>query len=108
MKAVHIIIVFFCCAAILSCTKEVKFSDLNIQYKDRLVVDGNITAEKKEQSILLYHSSDISNTDSSLMESGAVVSITDDDTVINLNEKQKGVYVTNSSYAAKVNKTYIY
>ena len=107
MKAVHIIIILFCCTTILSCTKEVKISDLNIKYKDRLVVDGNITTEKKEQSILLYHSSDLSNTDSLLMESGAIVSITDGDTTINLTEKQKGVYVANSSYAAKVNKTYI-
>jgi len=106
MKAVHIIIILFCCAAILSCTKEVKFSYLNIKYKDRLVVDGNITTEKKEQRILLYRSSDISNTDSLMMESGAIVSITDGDTVINLTEKQKGVYVANSSYSAKVNKTY--
>jgi len=106
MKAVHIIIILFCCASILSCTKEVKLSDLNIQYKDCLVVDGNITTERKEQSILLYRSSDLSNTDSLLMESGAVVSITDGDTVISLTEKQKGVYVTNSSYAGKVNKTY--
>ena len=107
MKALHIIIILFCCTTILSCTKEVKISDLNIKYKDRLVVDGNITTEKKEQSILLYHSSNLSNTDSLLMESGAIVSITDGDTTINLTEKQKGVYVANSSYAAKVNKTYI-
>jgi hypothetical protein len=106
MKASHIVIILFCCAAIFSCTKEVNFSDLNIKYKDRLVVDGNITSEKKEQSILLYHSTDISNSDSTLMESGAVVSITDGDTVINLTEKQKGVYVSNSSYAGKANKTY--
>jgi hypothetical protein len=106
MKAVHIIITFFCCSVILSCTKEVKFSDLKIQYKDCLVVDGTISTERKGQSILLYHSSDLINTDSLLMESGAIVSITDGDTVINLFEKQKGVYVTNSSYAAKVNKTY--
>jgi hypothetical protein len=106
MKPTHIVIILFCFAAILSCTKEVNFSDLNIQYKDCLVVDGNITTEKKEQSILLYRSSDLSNTDSLLMESGAIVSITDGDTTINLTEKQKGVYVTNSSYAGKANKTY--
>ena len=106
MKAVRTIIILFCCITILSCTKEVKFSDLNIQYKDCLVVDGNITTEKKEQSILLYRSSDLSNPDSLLMESGAIVSITDGDTIINLTEKQKGVYVTKFSVAGKVNKTY--
>jgi hypothetical protein len=105
MKTIYIPILILS-STLLSCTENINYSDLNIQYVDRIVVDGTITTEPKEQTVLLYHSNDISKTDSSLMETEAVVSITDGDTILHLIEKQKGVYVTDISYAARVKKTY--
>jgi hypothetical protein len=107
MKIIFVpIVALFLSPFMLSCSEETDFADLNIRYIDRLVVDGMITSEKKEQTVLLYHSSDLSKTDTSLLESGAVLSINDSETTHYLIEKQKGVYVTNAGFAGKVDETY--
>jgi hypothetical protein len=107
MKIIYVFLIAFPISSLmLSCSEETDFADLNIKYIDRLVVDGRITSEEKEQTILLYHSSDLSKADTSLPESGAVLSINDSEATHYLIEKQKGVYVTNADFAGKVNETY--
>lgn len=107
MKMIFKLIVVSLFASIVSsCTQEVGFDELNIHFIDRIVVDGMITTEMKEQKVFLYHSSDINSGDNNRMETGANVSITDGDTTVILTEKDYGEYATTNNFTGKINRTY--
>jgi hypothetical protein len=91
---------------LFSCTEkyDVSLVDGNT---NRLVVEGSITSEYKVHQVILSRTGSYFLNESTKRETGAQLSITDGDTVINLIDKEnKGIYITDKEVAGKPGKTH--
>lgn len=89
----------------VSCKKKI---DLNLNNEEfsRLVVEGTITDENKQQIIKLTKTSDYSNPQAPIPASGAIVSVTDGTNTFTFTESPSGVYKSNTNFRGEVGKTY--
>ncbi len=100
----NLLIILIIALAISSCTKRIDI-DLDETYT-RLVVEGQITADTMQHSITLTTTTSYYYSEEAPRVSGAMVSLSDGDTTIQLDEAEDGVYVTSSDYYGIIGKTY--
>ena len=106
MKKIEQIIGLIILCLIMGCEKKTVWSLQNEQ-KETIIVDGMITNEKKVHQIKLTFPVQQLN-DIAQPVSGAVVLISDKDSVYTLTENpvQKGIYETSSYFIGKVGNYY--
>ena len=90
-----LIIILLISALVVSCTEKFDV-ELDSSYV-RLVVDGSITTDTVEQTVILSSTSSYYYNQPSPMVTGATVSITDGAFVYELSETEPGVYKTDPS-----------
>lgn len=106
MKKDLLYLLLFC--FLVSCVEEVDPSRVNGNRSNRLVVEGSITTERKAHAVKLSRTNTAIPTGLASGVSGAIVSIFDGTTLFPLGEVDAlpGIYLTDSTVAAEVGKTY--
>ncbi|MCH2197350.1 MAG: DUF4249 domain-containing protein [Flavobacteriales bacterium] len=89
----HTIYILFALFALSSCTERIDL-DLNDQDGQRIVVDGWFTDEEKQHEIRLTWTTSYFFNEAAPPVEGAVLSITDGETTIDLIEESPGIYRT--------------
>ncbi len=93
---------------LISSCSEIIDMNLNSANNNRLVVEGRITDELKIQWLRLSRTSDYFVNQQANAEIGAIVSISNEDTLFNLSDiNNNGFYTTNKAIAGVPGKTYV-
>jgi len=92
---------------ISSCTEIIEL-DLNNENNNRLTIEGTITDETKIHKVKLTRTSDYFVNQAANPELGAIVTISNEDTIFNLIDTDNdGVYDTDKELAGEAGKTYL-
>ncbi len=103
VKYITIVIISMFIAA--SCKEKIDIN-LNNEEFSRLVVEGTITDENIQQTIILTKTSDYSKPQPPIPATGAAVSVTEGLNSYTFNEVSPGVYRSNNTLKGEINKTY--
>ena len=74
---------------------------------ERLVVDGCLTDEAKRHTVKLSLTSNYFANEPQPKATGAIVTLSDDSSIVTLTETSPGIYQTDSTYKGKIGKIYI-
>ena len=102
-----ILIITIITILISSCSEIIEL-DLNTNENNKLVVEGKITSEYKNHWVRLSRTSDYFSNEKALAETGAIVTISNEDTLFNLIDTgNNGYYITDKRLAGVLGKTYV-
>ncbi|MFO7657395.1 MAG: DUF4249 domain-containing protein [Bacteroidales bacterium] len=94
--------------SLLSLAACEEYMDIDIEgsNEQKLVVEGMITTDTTTHTVTLSRWNDFFEKGPQIMETGAMVTISDGENTITLNEAEPGIYKTNSDVYGEIGKTY--
>lgn len=110
MKKITILLFgFYMLFSLSSCLDEISIEEYVGEPSERLVIEGLITNEKKAHYVKLTRTTNVIPRGPANPVSGANVTITDNETVFLLVEKEigSGIYLTDSTIQGEAGKTYL-